>query len=651
MTTRMLSFMWLALFGVYLLSAPGTFYFEDSPELMSASFTLGNTHPPGYGLLMMMGRLAMLVPVGSLPFRFNLLSAAAGAGAATALAGLAFSLARCFMGRQFAVASGVFAGGIWGLSDAYWWQAAIGDKYPFYYLFFICLVWSSWESWRAPQGEVWRGFLATAFLTGLAFTHHLYTLFALPAVVLASARLTLEKRLVRGLLLGVFLALVPLSVKVVYPPVRSAGLVELDWGRPGNLVRLKEYLQARLYHEAFSSSSVGEEKRVWHQRGRLFGRLLFEEFPLPLLVAVPAGFLLLARGVPWVAAAIAGCMATDALFALNFFGEVVRWYQPMFGLLCLLSGLGLAWGGQVICSRIQPIGRRAIILALLFLAGPLWQYSRGSSRNSLSGFYTAHGLARNITKSVPAGALYLGSGDFDLFPLWALRYLYGERMDMDAVGLGSFANVGLSGMGGQGRVLRELGITGTDGPALLRLLTGKKRLLMVPGADIDPKLWEALPFLKVNRFNGLASLLIDHWDPAGSYQETRRVMRAYSFRGLSYARSGAVFDLSRVRDEVARGALLHYPGTMCALGAQLFRWGMNQEAAWVFESGFRMMEPLAGPVSLPAFPAGIPGSLARVQSARASLSGGFLELADMFEARGVVSIARIMRSNSSAMSR
>ena len=128
-------------------------------------------------------------------------------------------------------------------------------------------------------------------------------------------------------------------------------------------------------------------------------------------------------------------------------------------------------------------------------------------------------------------------------------------------------------------------------------------------------------------------------------------MRGYSFRGLLYARSGAVFDLTRVRDEVARGALLHYPGIMCALGAQLFRWGMFQEASWVFESGFTMMEPLAGPVSLPALPSGVPGSLVRAQAARAALSGGFLELADMFESRGVVSIARVMRNNSSAMSR
>jgi hypothetical protein len=653
MSARIYSAIWLSLFGIYVLSVPGTFYFEDSPELMSAAFTLGNSHPPGYGLMMLLGRLAMLLPVGSLPFRFNLMSAAAGAGAAVALAGFTFSLARCFTGRRIAVASGVFAAGIWGLSDAFWWQASIGDKYPLYYLLFICVVWSSWEACRSSREDFPRQFLLAVLLAGLAFTHHLYSLFALPALALAAARLYRQKftNLPRILAVALLLALVPLSVKVMYPPIRSSAGAELDWGQPGNLGRLREYLQARLYHEAFSSVSVGEEKGVWTQRGRLFSRLLGEELPLPLVAAAPAGLLLLVRGAPWAAAAIGGCMAADAAFALNFFGEVVRWYEPFFALLCVLSAVGLAWGVQALSSRIPESGPRIALAVFLVLAGPSWQYMRGWQRNSLSRFYSAHGMARNIMMSVPPGGLYLGSGDFDLFPLWAARYLFDERLDMDAIGLGSFANAGLAGMGGQVRVLRDLGIKGTDGGALLALVTGKKRPLLVPGADYDPKLWEALPFLKVNRCYGLASLLLDHWDPGGSYYGVRRAMRACSMRGLLYARSGAVFDLSRVRDETARGALLHYPGIMCALGGQLFRWGMYQEAAWVFESGFSMMEPLAGPVSLPALPSGVPGSLAGAQSARAALSGGFLELADMFESRGVVSIARVMRNNASAMSR
>jgi hypothetical protein len=174
---------------------------------------------------------------------------------------------------------------------------------------------------------------------------------------------------------------------------------------------------------------------------------------------------------------------------------------------------------------------------------------------------------------------------------------------------------------------------------------------MIATADYDPRLWEALPFLKVNRCYGVASLLLlSRWDPGGSYTEARRVMRAWTLRGFMYARRGAVFDLDRVRDEVARGALLHYPASMAALGSQLYRWGLMEEAAWAFGRGRRMMETLAGPVELPGVPGPASGPLARARYGRAALAAGFAGLADLFDSRGVVSLARVMRSNASALS-
>src|SRR5205823_2564272 len=76
MTRGVLAGGWLALFGVYLVSLPGTFYFEDGPELLACATVLGNTHPPGYPLLMLLGRLALAVPLGGPGFRFNGLVAA-----------------------------------------------------------------------------------------------------------------------------------------------------------------------------------------------------------------------------------------------------------------------------------------------------------------------------------------------------------------------------------------------------------------------------------------------------------------------------------------------------------------------------------------------------------------------------------------------
>ncbi|MBK9051387.1 MAG: DUF2723 domain-containing protein [Chloroflexi bacterium] len=65
--------------GVYLLTlAPDltwAYFGVDGGELIAAATTLGVPHPPGYPTYTLLGHLISLIPLGTLPFRFNLLSA------------------------------------------------------------------------------------------------------------------------------------------------------------------------------------------------------------------------------------------------------------------------------------------------------------------------------------------------------------------------------------------------------------------------------------------------------------------------------------------------------------------------------------------------------------------------------------------------
>ncbi len=643
---------WLALFAVYLGSVPGTFYFEDSPELMTVAMTLGNSHPPGYALMSLLGKLASLLPAGSVPFRLNLMSAGAAAGAAVLLADLVAGLGRRFLPRGAAVAAGLLAAGAWGWSDSFWWQACIGDKYPVYYLLFVLILRASLAAWDAPPSLLGRRMLVLLFLTALGFTQHLYTLFSLPAVALPAARFMLAgsgRR--RTAALAALFALVPLSLKAVYPPVRSAGGAEMDWGIPHNAPRLARYLQARLYHHAFSSISVRGEPGAWPMRLRLFGRLLVEEMPPALLVAVPVGAVALARVAPWPAAVLAACAVADGAYAMNFFGEVVRWYEPMYALAAAAAALGWAWvAARLVAGAAGVTGGAAALVAFLALAASGWQFARGRERNDLARFYLAHDFARNILRSVPPSSIYLGAGDFDLFPLWAARHLFGERPDVEAVGLGSFADTNLAGMGGQLGLLGRAGIRGTGGEALAVLIRSGKRPIMIPPSSFQRELWAALPFLKVSRFHGIAARLLSNWDPYGSYTATRRTLRTYSLRGLMYGRPSALFDLDRVRDEVARGALMHYPACMSGLGQQLSNWRFPGEAAWALRQGVKFMEPMIGPIELPSMPRWMPDEVSGMQAAKAALSRSYLRLAEIFEARGVLSQVDVLRYNASVLS-
>ena len=70
----------LAFTALYIGTLCPTVYWGDSAEYIITSFTLRNAHSTGYPLYSLLGKAASLVPLGTIAFRVNLLSALLGAG-------------------------------------------------------------------------------------------------------------------------------------------------------------------------------------------------------------------------------------------------------------------------------------------------------------------------------------------------------------------------------------------------------------------------------------------------------------------------------------------------------------------------------------------------------------------------------------------
>ncbi len=62
----------LAIFQLYLYTMVPAFKNDDSPETITSAYTLGISHPPGYPLFTMAGKVFSLLPIGSPAFRINL---------------------------------------------------------------------------------------------------------------------------------------------------------------------------------------------------------------------------------------------------------------------------------------------------------------------------------------------------------------------------------------------------------------------------------------------------------------------------------------------------------------------------------------------------------------------------------------------------
>jgi hypothetical protein len=197
--------------------------------------------------------------------------------------------------------------------------------------------------------------------------------------------------------------------------------------------------------------------------------------------------------------------------------------------------------------------------------------------------------------------------------------------------------------------MRDLGSGMRRGPEMLRVLLSSTHPVMVASSGYDRQLHAVMPFLKVIRFRGITGRLMKHYDAPGSAEESARVERTYTYRGLLYAKSGAIFDLVRVRDEVARGALLHYPACFASLGGLCLKFGLTREAASAFSLARRQMEALAGRISPPGTAPGMPPELAAAETDRAAVVMGYHRLADVFEDREVAFMAAQLRGNAVAL--
>ena len=62
-------------FALYLVTLAPTTAMWDASEYITAAYTLGIPHPPGNPLFVLLGRVASLVPIGSVAVRVNLLAA------------------------------------------------------------------------------------------------------------------------------------------------------------------------------------------------------------------------------------------------------------------------------------------------------------------------------------------------------------------------------------------------------------------------------------------------------------------------------------------------------------------------------------------------------------------------------------------------
>ncbi len=407
----MSSLLFLTCFAIYLRLMAPTIALEDSGEFATAAITLSLTHPPGYPLYLMLGKLWSLLPVGSPSFRLALMSAASAALAATLVYAFirklqpthALVAASCSLALAFAPALAL--------------QGALADKYALNLALMCGASLLCLHAWR--EGSRW--FPLLALLAGLSLSHHMQTLYLAPA---AAALLWRERRQLTRRRVGllILLAILGLSLKPVALPLCARASPSLMFGQLDSASQVHRYLSAKDYSGRFKAyTSAQKFSRLWTHG---ITELWRQAGPPILALALLGAYGLRLRAWPVLLAGAAGTAFALALVSNFNIAGVDYYLLPVVAFLCALAGAGLTsleqWLGR--------FGRPLALTAGLFVTG--FAASQGLPAANLSRYYGAVDWGRNLLRSLGPGAVLVTQHDDDFYPPMFLQRVLGERGDV-----------------------------------------------------------------------------------------------------------------------------------------------------------------------------------------------------------------------------
>jgi len=429
--------------AVYLASLPRTVSFEDSAEFVTAAATLGVPHPSGFPLYVLLARLFVWLPFGTIPWRVAFFSAVCAAAAAALVFVLARRLAASWGVVQtplvrlamFAVAA------MLAVSEIWWSQAIYAKVYALHVLLLLAACWALLRFSADVSRDRWLA--AAVFLFGLACSNHLFLSLAF-APFFAGAPLAADRRLLRPsrrwLLFAAALAAGWLPY--LYLPLRAAMNPPYAFGRIVDWRDLAAYVLRSRYGDF--------DPGAWKTAGlsfALLGQLLLYLGPLPVFLAAVGAVGLYRRKDPAARAGLILCLGGIFSAPLALLLRPVPWTEysayaaRVYGLAgyaftAVLAAAGFAW---LLRDRLNSRGRlvrpaAAVLLLLLPLAVLVSDWPKTAPYRS--GFVEDYG--RKLLASLPPDAVLLVNDfafnqDTELFTLAYLQTVEKLRADVTIV--------------------------------------------------------------------------------------------------------------------------------------------------------------------------------------------------------------------------
>lgn len=419
----------LFLLALYLLTAAPGIQFEDSGEFALSAHGLGVSHPPGYPLYVILGKLFASLPVALPDFR---LVVASGFFCAAAAALLFLALRSWGMGALPSAAASLAL----GFSRTLWQHAAVIEVYTLSVLLSVVIL--ALVLARLRRGADTRILALIPLALAANFANHYTVFFAfLPvALLLFFARPTRSfSGLVRRLLLFVLLFAAGASL-YIHLPLASAREPAVDWGGPETWQTFTEHLK-RVQFVQWESQEKLHLDTIKKYAAHFISNLP-AEFTLPLVFIGILGMCLAFMERPLPAGLLVYLFAVQSagviLFArFHFMESRVSVMRVFFFGAYLALAVFIAWAVEYIRSALPRSRATTALIAAPLLALLVWQGSLNFRNNDYRRAVTAKWFGAEVLDEIGRDGVALLHGTHYVSPAMYLLGVEGRRPDVLAI--------------------------------------------------------------------------------------------------------------------------------------------------------------------------------------------------------------------------
>ncbi|MAF13476.1 MAG: hypothetical protein CMI53_01110 [Parcubacteria group bacterium] len=424
---------------VYLFTLAPSITMEDSGELVAAAYTLGIPHPPGFPLYVILGKLFTFIPLGSIAWRVNLMSAFFGA---LTIALLYLIIHKTTRNKIIAFSFSL----MFAFSPVFWSQSLIAEVYTLntFFVALLILILLIWQENKKNKYLLWF-----AFLFGLSLTNHTMSVLLAPAfglyILLSDKSFNTNWKLIFKMF---FLFLLGLTV-YLYLPLRASQSPVFNWGPITAWPDVWNHI-SRAQYDDFSPlvntySKTGVVITFFFE--------IYQQFFLPTLLLAFGGAVYLLKKSRALAVLTIGIFLLNgvAIIYLRKFGWTIGieytyrvYYLPVFMIIIFWFAhtaeyLYTFFVKALKKSSVLSFKFFQIVFFIVLFSLPISFLIMNYKRSDLSNYWLAYDYGKNLLNSMEPDSLYYFAydetlqGDSEIFSIIYFKMVENLRSDIDII--------------------------------------------------------------------------------------------------------------------------------------------------------------------------------------------------------------------------